>query len=308
MTITFKCPGCGNLCGFHERHAGRTARCTRCSQQFIIPDRDGDKAQKVKVDPGKPIEGYYRAALVDFWKTLTIPENTAGLLAAVTAIAIKFFVGHTDFSFSVVSPSGQGFRVQLIIGQITTVLAWGYLFWYYKETVSSTAFYPDDLPDVTVGRGFDFLGNVIKSTYLFIVAVLLACFPFFIAATLLQKMGVEHQWLLHCVMLGGPFMLPGVIMIMAVTERPWLVFRYDLIYASALRCPGPYALAGGLTVAAAFLQFEVTGYGQLHSVRPDMVALHLVLNIIALCVTILAMRSVGLLCRHYRCYLDWMWR
>ncbi|MCK4959858.1 MAG: hypothetical protein KAT00_10670, partial [Planctomycetes bacterium] len=157
MTITFKCPGCGNLCGFNDQHAGRTARCTRCNEQCIIPAHDGDKAQKAKVDLGKPLEGYYRAVLVDFWKTLIAPENATGLLAAVIAIAIKFFVGHTDFSFSVVGPSGQGFRVQLIIGQIITVLMWGYLFWYYKETVSSTAFDPDDLPDLTIGRGFEFL-------------------------------------------------------------------------------------------------------------------------------------------------------
>lgn len=308
MTITFNCPGCGGICAFKDRYAGRTARCTRCNQQCIIPAHDGDKAQKVEVDPGKPLEGYYRAVLVDFWKMLIAPENAAGLLAAVTAVAIKFFVGHTDYSFSVVGPSGQGFRAQLIIGQITTVLMWGYLLWYYKETVSSAAFYPDDLPDLTIGRGFDFLGNVIKSIYLFIIAVLLACFPFFIAVTLLEKNGIGHQWLLHCIMLGGPFMLPGVVMVLATTESPWLVFRYDLIYASALRCPGPYALAGGLTVAAAILQFEAKGYGQILGARPEIVALHLVLNIIAMCVTILAMRSVGLFCHHYRCYLGWMWR
>ena len=308
MTITFKCPGCGNLCGFNDQHAGKTARCTRCNQQCIIPAHDGDKAQKAKVDLGKPLEGYYRAVLVDFWKTLIAPENATGLLAAVIAIAIKFFVGHTDFSFSVVGPSGQGFRAQLIIGQIITVLMWGYLFWYYKETVSSTAFDPDDLPDLTIGRGFEFLANVIKSTYLFIIAVLLACFPFFIAATMLEKMGVQHQWLLHCILLGGPFMLPGMIMILATTESPWLVFRYDLIYASALRCPGPYALAGGLTVTAAFLQLEVKNYGHIQDAGPEMAALHLGLNIIVLCVTILAMRSVGLFCHHYRCHLDWMWR
>ncbi len=84
------------------------------------------------------------------------------------------------------------------------------------------------------------------------------------------------------------------------------MFRWDLIYGSIFRCFRPYAVAGGLTVIAALVQFEVAGYGQLQGAGNGAVALHLAANIAAAGLTIVAMRSVGMFCRHYWCYLRWM--
>ena len=64
MTITFKCPGCGGLCAFADKYAGRRARCWKCNEVFIIPSEDGQAAKKVKPEPEEPVAGFYRAAIV----------------------------------------------------------------------------------------------------------------------------------------------------------------------------------------------------------------------------------------------------
>ena len=51
----------------------------------------------------------------------------------------------------------------------------------------------DELPEVDMGAGFEFLWNVFKSIYLFVVAVIVAELPFVVIVAILGKMGIE--WL-----------------------------------------------------------------------------------------------------------------
>ena len=94
MSISFKCPWCGGLCGFHDKYAARRARCQRCWKLFIIPSQDGGKSEKVKEKvevAGGPFSGFYRAVLRDSWKLFIRPRNATGL---VFIVAVVCFAGY----------------------------------------------------------------------------------------------------------------------------------------------------------------------------------------------------------------------
>ena len=235
MTLSFKCPGCGGLCAFADKYAGRRARCQKCDEVFLIPAKQGDTAERVKTEPDVPIEGFYRAALVSFWRLFFNKNSTTGLVFVAALVSLRFFIGHTDYSFTM-----PGFRVQLPTGQITWIISWGLLFWYYMETVAWVGFDYDGLPEVAPEGFFSFIWNIIKSLYLFLVALIFAELPFLIVIKVLRSAGVQTEWVFHVLVLCGLFVFPINILFLSAGPQLWMVFRLDYIYKPIVRAFVPY--------------------------------------------------------------------
>ena len=102
MTIEFNCPNCESVIAFADKHAGKRAHCTTCGQSFVIPNKNHEKAQKIKApkeEKGDPIPGFYKTAFVDNWKVFVNPKNITGFAFIITAVVFKYFrfnVPHFD--------------------------------------------------------------------------------------------------------------------------------------------------------------------------------------------------------------------
>lgn len=301
MTITFKCPECGQLCAFGDQHAGKRAKCLSCQERFVIPSQSGEQAQKAEPDRGEPVPGFYREVFVRSWKTFLKPSSVTGLVFVAAAVTFKFFLRDADCSF----PVPGGYVVHLPVGWIVTITAWGCLCWYYMEIIGGATIDEDELPGVDMGMGFEFVWNIIKSIYLFVVALIVAELPFVVIITILGKMGLEWSALSHVLLLVGLFSFPMVILILTTADQLWMVFRPDYIWRPITKALRPYLVTAGLVMLAAVLQWLTVGYSELPGRTRTVVGLHLAANIGVQIIAIIAMRSVGLFCRHYGCYLAW---
>ncbi len=301
MAIVFRCPTCGNLCAFEAKYAGRGARCTKCRQRFIIPSEDNAPVEKVREEPGVPISGFYRSVFIDSRKVLSGRDNALIAVFIIAVVTFKFFLAHLNFSFVV-----PGFAMNVPVDWITIIICWGCLFWFYMEVVESAALGGDELPDIEMGEGFAFIATIIKSIYLFIVALVLAEIPFMaVIAILRENFGIDWAWLHHVLLLAGFFFFPMILLTISSADQLWMVFRPDYIVVPICKAFRPYLTCAGLVGIAVLMQLATTEYGALEHAQWWLVAAHLLFNILAVIVAVLAMRSVGLFYRHYSCYFGW---
>lgn len=294
MTISFQCPKCKGICAFHDEHAGRRARCKECNQIFTIPSEDGQKAKIVKPEAGEPIPGFYRAVFFENCRIFTSLNNVTGLVFVAAAVSFKFFVGHANY---------QLLTFYVPLGFITQIIAWGCLCWYYMEVVISAASGENDLPDIDMGFGLEFFWNVIKSIYLFIVALVLVEIPCVFIVRILINIGAHTPLLQHIIMLAGLLAFPMAILILSVGREIWMVLLPQNIIKPIYKATAPYLMTVFFVMLAAALEWKTVGYIQLKDENGFVIALHLVANIAVVFFTVVAMRTVGLFGRHYNCYL-----
>ena len=130
MALTFRCPECNGICAFAEKHASRQARCTRCQSHFIIPDKSGETAKKIKLessDDGGAISGFYRAVFVKSWKVFVNRKNLIGLALMIAAVCFKFALANFNTVISVHMPStGKTAELPLPFGHIIAGVCWGF--------------------------------------------------------------------------------------------------------------------------------------------------------------------------------------
>lgn len=301
MAIVFRCPHCGNLCAFEAKYAGRGARCMKCRQRFIIPSEDNAPAEKALEEPGTPISGFYRSLFIDSRKVLSGRDNIVIAVFIIAVITFKFFLAHLNFSFVV-----PGFAMNVPVDWITIIICWGCLFWFYMEVVESAALGGDELPDIEMGEGLACIATIIKSIYLFIVALVLAEIPFLaVIAVLRENFGIDWAWLNHVLLLAGFFFFPMILLTISSADQLWMVFRPDYIVVPIYKAFRPYLTCAGLVGIAVLMQLATIEYGVLQYARWWIIAAHLLFNILAVIVAVLAMRSVGLFYRHYSCYFGW---
>ncbi len=303
MTIQFNCPNCNALIAFDKKHCGKRARCITCGQRFIIPCEDNETPQKIKPEPeekSQPIPGFYRAAVVESWKLFINPDNATGLVFVVAAVCFKFFVGHTDYSFTM-----GGFRVQAPTGLIVRLAAWGCLFWYYMEIIYSTAFHEEVLPEVYMGGLFGFIWNIVKSLYVFAVSLVIVELPCIIFLAISASMGIRLPVIAHILALAGLFAFPMAILTFAIGRDITIVARPDHILRPIAKAFWPYLTVVGLFVLTWELQFHAVGYGKLLGSSKLIIGLHLLANIAIQALALISMRAVGLFHRHYSCHFSW---
>ncbi len=294
MTISFHCPNCEQICAFHNKYAGRQARCCKCNQIFVIPLQEGKDAEKVESGPGEPVPGFYRAVFLENWKVFAKLPSLVGLVFVTSAVSFKFFAGHANYNLII---------LYLPLGWIIKVIAWGCLCWFYMNTIRLVVIEADELPDTDIGFGFEFLGNALGSLYLFFVALAVVELPCVILIKLLSALGVGGSAVQLAITLAGLFAFPMAILILAVGRELWMVLWPNNIIKPIVKAFFPYFLTAGLVILAAALQLMTVEYVHLQDKNTFIVGLHLAANIGVVFLTVFAMRTVGLFGRHYNCYL-----
>ncbi|UCC99273.1 MAG: hypothetical protein JSW66_05185 [Phycisphaerales bacterium] len=298
MTIQFNCPSCNALIAFADRHGGKRARCTACGQRFIIPLKSNESPRTIEPpeEEGKPLPGFYRAVFVGSWKLFVRPQNVTGLVFVAAAVCFKFFTGHTDYSWTF-----GGFRFQAPTGLVITLAAWGCLFWYYMEIIGATALDTEELPDVYMGGLFGFIWNVMASLLVFAMVLVVVLLPSIIYLATSKKAGVAWHVLVHA----GLFVFPMAILTFSVGRDVAMVLRPGYILRPIAKAFWPYLVVFGLFALAWELQLRTSRYGQLINKNASIIALHLFANLAVQMIALIAMRSMGLFCRHYSCHLPW---
>jgi len=303
MTIQFNCPTCNALIAFHDKHSGKRARCLTCRQLFIIPEKDHETPQKVTSPSEKkqvPLAGFFRAVFADSWKLFIKPENATGLVFVGAVVCFKFFVGHTDYSWTF-----GGFRFQAPTGFIVALGSWGCLFWYYMEVIYSAALDVEELPDVYMGGLFGFIWNIIRSLSIFAFALLVVQLPCIVFLVVSKQTGIELPLVSHILAITGLFAFPMAILTFSVGRDITMVFRPDFILKPIVNAFWPYLAVVGFFVLVWELQSRTIGYGQLSGKGTIVIGLHLLANIAVQAVALVSVRSIGLFYRHYDCYFPW---
>jgi hypothetical protein len=299
MTVRFNCPNCDELIAFADKYIGKQARCASCGQLFIIPSENKQIPKKIEppAEKAEPVPGFYHAVLIESWKLFVRPQNATGLIFVMTAVCIKFFTGHTDYSFTIMDT----FRVQAPTGLIITLSAWGCLFWYYMEIISVTANYSNELPDVDMGGFFGFIWNVIKSLFIFSIGLFSVLLPCIIIISITRNTGIVAR-LLSIV---GLFAFPMAVLTFSAGGDISMVFRPDYIYKPIAKAFWPYFLVATIFIVTWQLEMITIGYGKLIGSGYLVIGLHLLANLAVQALAIIAMRSIGLFYRHFTCYFPW---
>jgi len=298
MTISFKCPFCGSLCAFADKHGGRGARCRRCNGHFIIPSKQGEPACRVETEAAAPIAGFWRAAAITTQRMFFNRDSITGLVFVAGLVCLRFFVGYTDYSFTI-----GAFRVLIPTGGAAITISFGLLFWYYMETVNWAAMGYDELPEVIIGGGFGFMWNIVKCLYLFVVAMLFAEIPFFITIRLLKSAGIEIELLSRILVLCGLFVFPMYVLFLSTGRELWMALRPDYIFKPIIRAFAAYSVPSLLVMSVMIAEWTTVGYGRLVGESGVVIGMHLAGNIATAYLGLVAMRTIGLFDRHYGCYL-----
>lgn len=297
MTIQFNCPNCGALIAFGKKHCGKRARCLTCGQVFIIPSKDNEKPQKIKlkVEKTEPLPGFYRAVFVDSWKLFFDPENVTSLVFVAAAVCFKFFLG----------------KGICCLNHICFIVVWGWLLGFYLNIIYETAYEIDKLPEIYLGTSITFVWYIIKPFLVFFFTMAVVQFPFIIALVLLQDkaLTMENMWhaeiglrlVLQVLFVFGLFLFPVAILTIAV-GKDFTLLRPDRVLAPVFRVPAPYLVVVALLVAFGVLEMQTSQYtgADLATTAGD-----LTLNLVVQVIAMMAMRSIGLFYRHYSCCFSW---
>ena len=295
MTIQFECPNCGEIIAFDEKHAGKRARCLKCDQRFIIPDKDFQKPRtiKIKTGPTEPAPGFYKAALFDSPLQLISLKNITAIAFIITVTCVRFFFSHYNVNIQM-----NAVRIWLPFGHMLNFLCWGILIWYYIETVETTATEVDSLPATELDGGYGFFGKVFKSWYILILAV----FALQIPAVILQRMNFSTA--AKVLSLVGIFFVPSIIIATRTGSDIVSALRPGCITKPIFRAFGPYFVVAALFIIACQLQMWAGTYGDFRKASRSIIASHLLANLALQLLFLTAARAAGLFYRHHICYFD----
>ncbi|MDH4240984.1 MAG: hypothetical protein OEW48_15605 [Phycisphaerae bacterium] len=306
MTIKFNCPYCKALIAFDSKHAGKRARCQTCQQLFFIPHKDDQKPKKFEteeIEIAEPVPGFYRAVFVESWKIFNTKTNATPLVFVGLAVCVKFFLGYLNFTLTI---PGQATSIEFPVpfGTIWTVTAWGALFWYYMQIIYSTAFGTEELPRVYLGSFRKFMWNILKSIYVFLMILLVVELPYFIAAVITRKTGLDWPVFLTILKLGCLFFFPIAILTVAI-GKDLTMLRPDYLLIPVFGALKPYLVVAALLITVGLLEMHTKQFNP--SAKETILSItgNLFLNLAQQAIAIIAMRGIGLFYRHYSSYLPW---
>ena len=296
MTIEFKCPHCGALIAFPDKDAGKRAKCLSCQEKFVIPSADFEKAQKIKPPPEKtePIPGFYRAVFAGTWGVFVHKDSVTSLVFVIAVVCFKFFLAQT-----------------CCCNYVAPVVIWGWLLGFYLNLIFETAVDRDPLPEIYLGTSITFIWDILKPFLIFLYTMFIVQLPLILAVGLLRNKGVtltniwtQGTWphrIVQGLFVFGLFLFPSAILGTAV-GKDLTFLRPDCLLKPIFKAFGAYIVTVILLVAAGILQMHTV---QFTGASVWVTAGHLAVNLAAQVLAIFAMRSIGLFCRHYGCYLKW---
>jgi hypothetical protein len=293
VTIQFYCPKCDTIIAFDRKHCGKRARCTTCGQLFIIPSEDYETPQKIetKVKRTYPLPGFYQAIFVDSWKLFIDSDNATTLIFVLAAVLFKFLLGTGICCMNIIS----------------FVVVWGWLLGFYMNIIYETASEIDKLPKIYLGTSLTFLWYIFKPLCIFLWTMAVVQIPFVIAFGLLQNRGLvgdnmQQMGIVPLLLfILGLFLFPVAILTVAVGKDITLL-RPGYLFKPVFRAFGPYLVVVTLLVAAGIIEMQTRSFT---GINLAMDTVHLVLDLAAQVIAIIAMRAIGLFYRHYSCYFAW---
>jgi DNA-directed RNA polymerase subunit RPC12/RpoP len=299
-TVEFKCPQCGQICGFHDRYVGRRARCTQCNTHFLIPPvGQSAKALKPEYIQEGPWSGYWQALLRQTPRALLNPAGMVALGAMTALSLLRFFMGHPFFviylPFIIV-------LLPLPVGIFVFAITLGIQCRFLFDIIQSTADQNDDsLPrlfeDNTVNRLF----ASIVSLYVFAILLAISFAPAGLVWWGLRKMAVEANWPVIIAAAAGLFVLPLSLTIYAYSRDFFLALRWDLIVRAAKKTFLPHLALYVQALAIAALFWKSTLFIQ---TTPEQIVVKTsVGHVLMTLLTLILARSCGLFYRHYGCYM-----
>lgn len=301
--LSFNCPQCNRFCAVLEKYAGRRIRCTGCSCRFFAPAQQGEKAKLYLDTPLPPLPAFYRQVFIKSWKALFCKDSIVGLIFCIAMSCFQFYFGNLDYSFTL-----GAFRPPLIVGWITQFLTLGGLFWYFLHTIGCTLSAPDCLPELEIGFGFEYFGNLFKSIFLFLNALLLTAIPGIAAGAAIESFGLAHLYIKIIMLAISGTLLPLWLGLFGCGFPTWIIFRLDILVRTVTRTIKPYLTVAMLTVPI-FFGWLVSL--QTFSTIKDRTLLdttfYLVFRAAMIILMLFVMRAIGLYFRHYKPACPWLW-
>jgi hypothetical protein len=194
------------------------------------------------------------------------------------------------------------------VGWITQFITMASLSWYFFQTLGCTYLCPDTLPEVDIGFGFEYFGNLFKSLYLFIVAVLLAMMPGMIIGTLLESSPLLDPWFRVVLFIFSCFLVALFLALFGMELPTWIVFRIDLLARAILKTFRPYIVTAIITMLAFAVWLGSLGtFSDNKEITVLKTGLYLSWRIAGVIFMLYAMRTIGFYCRHYARTCPWLW-
>ncbi|MBN1124938.1 MAG: hypothetical protein JXA82_08020 [Sedimentisphaerales bacterium] len=316
-TITFDCPGCGGICGFDSKHAGRRARCTRCQQRFIVPEFNGQPAQKVKSDEeeDQAVGGFYHALFVDNIKAFFRTSSTTPVVWITVLTIVRFTVRHMNYFLSVyVKATGKMATLPLPFGLAVSIFLTGCMLRYYMDLARSVAFEEDAMPDAEFNSPVRFTTSTFSALYSLLVIVFIVCIPILVVYLGLRGLGFlsgdEDGWVSIVSWIGlgisavpGLFLFGVFFLVAAVMEDLTMVFDPRVLFRPIRKAFGPYLVLMLTVVPILVLHSWTFGFGWNRQVEPVTLIVQAVGVILLSVWTLATARGIGLFYRHYGCYM-----
>jgi hypothetical protein len=301
--LSFNCPKCNRFCAVVEDYAGHRVRCTHCNCRFIVPAQQGDKAQRYNESALPPLPEFYREVFVRSWKILFVKDSVAGLVFCIAMTCFQFFLGNLDYSFTM-----GAFRPPLIIGWITQFFTLGGLFWYFFQTIGSTILYPESLPELDIGFGFEYFGGLFKSLFLFLNSLLLTAIPSLAVSAVLESLGFAYFGLKIIMLILSCLLLPLWLGLFGCDFPIWITFRVDVLIRTLIKTVKPY-LASAFVTELIFFGWLVSllTFSTIENLSLLEKSLYLAFRIVMVILMLFAMRTIGLYYRHYKPACPWLW-
>ncbi len=310
-TISFKCPGCGHLCAFREKYIGRRARCWQCSTLFIIPDKEGGKAQKIKIeetDPD-PLPGFFEAV---FRKTLPVLFNRK----SVTGLVFVLFLGIFNYYISganwVISFYAQMVcrvvDIYIPLGLISSICLWAVMMWYYMQVIYETAFDVEHLPDIYMGGTVTLVINAFMAIYSFWLALAVSAGPYIGLQIAVEKISEPHIMLYilkYVFFVWAALTFPIIFINIAMVRRLFVALRPDYIIKPMLKAPKRYIFVSLCCAGVFVLACNIPSYDRSNPPSGEFFMLEVFLACFTQIAALSLARAMGLFVRHNNACTAW---
>jgi hypothetical protein len=301
MSIECECPRCGARMAFADEKAQTQQHCLSCGQALIIPSESNQTPRIVEPQPDvektEPVEGFYRAALVDNWKLFLDAQNITSIVFIIAIVCFNFFLAQT-----------------FCCNYVTFIAVWGWLLGFYLNIIYETAFDIDRLPEIYLGTALSFLWYIIKPFLIFFFTLIFTLLPFIITSAICCKSGFIapealknfNDWpiLLKFLFFLCLFFFPAAILVTAVA-KDFTLLRPDYILTPIIKAFFPYLVTVVLLIIAVLIELNTGQFGGVEEETFLSASGKLAANLAVQLFAIIAMRSIGLFYRHYTCYFKW---
>jgi predicted RNA-binding Zn-ribbon protein involved in translation (DUF1610 family) len=301
QSVKFYCPNCGAFIAFAKKYAGKTAKCISCGQRFVIPKKDDQIPQKVKLPTEKfePLPNFYHAAYIENFKAFFSRQNIVPFTAVTAAVIFNFFFCHLNYT--IITPNINFF---IPIGLAASFFCWGFLFYYYFEVIGFAVDGFDNLPDVDIDSIPEFLSEAAKSVFFFAYSLVASMLPCIASLIILGVFNISSRFIPLTISYLCIIIFPQMLLYVSLTRDVTAAFQYNVFFNITKKGFLPIFTITILFVIVWAVQLTLKSYGSLTAESNITILLYLAANIALQFFIIFSMRALGLFGRHYESLLN----